>query len=189
MLTAVILEGPMGKVFGRTWNLAVNSPAEALRMIDANKPGVFRWIKANLYRYNRYRVQVEYEDGRTDELDNETFPMQGKAKMIRFVPLVEGASAGVRFVVGALIYAVSFAYGFQPGMYIGASMMTGAVIEMLTPKPKMPDESERKDKTSYYFDGPVNTTTQGVPVPLIYGHNVRVGSHAISAEVSVDQLM
>jgi predicted phage tail protein len=102
---------------------------------------------------------------------------------------VEGASAGLRFVVGAVIAVVGAYFGQTWAVNIGVGLMVGSVIEMLTPKPKMPDTSERKDKTSYYFDGPVNTTAQGVPVPLIYGHNVRVGSHAISAQVTVDQLV
>lgn len=60
---------------------------------------------------------------------------------------------------------------------------------MLTPKTSNNQQtSERKDKTSYYFDGPANTTMQGVPVQLIYGRAL-VGSHGISAALTIDQLM
>ena len=196
MLVAVVLNGQMGKAFGKNWELAVNSPAEALRMIDANKPGLFAWIRRYLKKYGKYRVTCTYEDGRKEDLDNETFEFERQVKRISFTPLVEGASAGVRFVVGAILVVVGYMVGFTgvgaPIGYAlvaaGMSMMIGAVVEMLTPKPKMKnDQTERKDGTSYFFDGPVNTTRQGVPVQVIYGR-VLVGSHVISANVNVEQL-
>jgi predicted phage tail protein len=188
MLTTVILEGAMGKQFGRKWELEPCSPAEALRIIDANKPGMFAWIKGNLQKYGRYRVICEYPDGRKDELDGDTFAMNGKPSKIRFVPLIEGASAAARFVVGAILLII--AYVFPPSAPylapIGAGLMIGSAIEMLSPRPKNDtDSGERKDKTSRYFDGPVNTSMQGVPVPLIYGR-VLTGSHAISASLTIE---
>lgn len=191
MLTTVILEGAMGKAFGRKWELAVSSPNEALRLINANKPGLFNWIREKLTKYGRYKVIVEREDGRVVALDNDTYALQCNVKKIRFVPLIEGASAGIRFVVGALLIAASFIPGMQAfSPYLvstGASLMLGSVIEMLTPKIQR-DANSKTDKTSHYFNGPVNTVNQGVPVPLIYGRSVRVGSHAISASVTVDQV-
>lgn len=190
MLTQVYLDGALGKQFGRKWELAINCPVDALRLIDANKPGVFAWIKQNLGEYDRYRIICEFEDGRIEELDNQTVFMESKPIKVRFVPLVVGSSGAVRFVVGAILTVVGFftqQWGGAWLMKIGVAMMVGGVIEMLSPRPKN-DETERKDKTSHYFDGPVNTTMQGVPVPLIYG-TVRVGSHHISASLAVDQLI
>lgn len=190
MLTKVILEGPMGKEFGREWAFAINSPREALSMVNANKPGVFNWIRANLQKYATYRVVCEYEDGRVEELDKDAYMLKGRPALIRFVPLVEGASDVVRTIVGAILVVVGVVYE-QPWMVnIGASMMIGGVIEMLSPRPKMDERNgaEGEGKSSYYFNGPANTTNQGVPVQLVYGRML-VGSHAISAAVTVDQLM
>ena len=191
MLTQVILNGPMGKQFGRKWNLAVKSPGEALRLIDANSPGLLAWVRRNLSVYARYRVRVEYHDGRKDDLDNDSVVMNCAAKKITFTPIVEGArSAGVRFVVGAALFAVGSINGMWGGQFLmtaGASLMIGSVVEVLS-RPDTPDTEERKDKTSYQFDGPINTTTQGVPVPLIYGR-VLAGSHAVSASISIDQMI
>lgn len=189
MLTTVILEGAMGKAFGRKWELAVNSPNEALRLIEANRPGLFNWIREKLTKYGRYRVICECEDGRKVELDNDTYALQHKVKKIRFVPLTEGASAGVRFVIGAVLLVISYFFPVAAPYLapMGVSLMVGSVIEMLTPKIQK-DANSKTDKTSHYFDGPVNTVNQGVPVPLIYGRSIRVGSHAISASVTVDQV-
>lgn len=192
MLTKVILDGPLGKEFGREWELEdIGSATEALRIIDANKPGLFLWIKGNLPTYERYQVLAEFPDGRIEELDNDTYNLQMKPCKLRFVPLVEGGSGVVRAVVGVVMIAVAF---FVPGPWspylyaMGASLVLGSIIEALMPRPKNDDDKERKDKTSYYFDGPVNTTTQGVPVPLIYGR-ILTGSHAISASVTIEQMI
>lgn len=193
MLTEVILDGPMGKKFGKTWELAVGSPNEALRMIDANKPGVFAWIKTNLDKYERYRVTVTYHDGREEDLSEEEYKLERSVKRIRFTPVIEGAGGNngiLQTVLGIVLIAVGVVFAVSNLIYMGAAMVIGGVAAMLAPKPKMGDleQSERKDKTSYYFDGPTNTTMQGVPVQLIYG-TCLVGSHPISAALTVDQLM
>lgn len=199
MLTEVILDGPMGKRFGKTWELAVNSPSEALRMIDANKPGVFVWIKSNLAKYERYRVTVTYHDGREESLSEDEYKLERSVKRIRFTPLIEGAGGnnGVwQVVLGIVLIAVGyFTFGTTSAYGValigaGAGMVVGGIAAMLAPKPKVEsmDQVERKDKTSYYFDGPANTTNQGVPVQLIYG-TCLVGSHSISAALTVDQLI
>lgn len=189
--TLIILEGALGKEFGREWDVEASSVAEGLRIIEANKPGLFNWIKGALPETPRYQVICQYDDDRTEELDNDTFWAQRKPSKVRIVPIVEGASAGVRFVVGAVLVAVAYFFPgpWSPFLYsAGASLMIGSVVEMLSPKPSADDPSARKDSTSYYFDGPVNTSTQGVPVPLLYGR-ILTGSHAITAAVTVDQLL
>jgi predicted phage tail protein len=194
MLTTVTLYGPLGKEFGRDWQLAVSSPAEALQLIEANKPGVRNWIRNNLSKYDRYKVIIDYHDGKKEHLDQETFALERKVKRIRFVPIVTGAGGGIgKMILGAILIYVGFAV--LPGgplalgvMGAGVSLMLGGIAELISPRPKKTDASVREDGTSYFFDGPVNTTQQGVPVPLIYGR-VLVGSHAISAKVTVDQLL
>lgn len=42
MLTKIVLGGAMGRIWGKEWFLDVNSPAEAIQMINANKPGFLR---------------------------------------------------------------------------------------------------------------------------------------------------
>lgn len=187
MLTKVILEGPMGKHFGKVWNLAVDSPAHALRLIDANKPGVFRWIRANLQKYAAYRVVCEYEDGRREHLDNETVKLQCKPKVIRFLPITQGAgNQTLRIVAGIALIAIGFMGGGPICISAGASLLLSGIAGLLAPKP---DKSkDGSGVSSYYFDGPSNTAAQGVPVQLTYGQCL-VGSHTVSAAVTVDQLM
>jgi predicted phage tail protein len=193
----VLLEGAMGEEFGRKWNLVVNSPREALQVINANKPWVPVWIRDNIKKYSHYRVLVTYEDGREEALDKDDYPLLRKMKRIRFVPLIKGASSAGRIIAGIVLVILSF---FVPAtwgaagaalssamMSVGASLVIGGIIQQMNDPGKTDNAAERKDKTSFFFDGPVNTTTQGVPVPLIYGRCL-VGSHAVSASLTIDDI-
>ena len=66
---------------------------------------------------------------------------------------------------------------------MGMSMMIGGVMQLLSPQIK---ELSAKDSAgngaSYHFNGVVNTTAQGNPVPLGYGRMI-VGSAVVSAGI------
>lgn len=198
MLTKVILDGPMGKRFGKVWELEIGSPSEALRLIEANKPGLMAWCHEVEEKYVAYKVQCEYEDGRTELLDNDTYAVDRQLKSVRFTPVVAGAGGMGKMLVGAAFIFASFIPGLQAFspflLKMGASMMLGGVIEALSPQPKKPSSGSSSSSSSgggatgsYYFNGPVNTTEQGIPVQLVYGR-VLVGSHAVSAFMSVDEV-
>lgn len=193
MLTKVILEGPLGKQFGREWELAAKSPREAISLIDANCPGVFNWMRSNAKKYSKYVVVCKTGD-RIEEFSEDQYQHQeGRFDEIRFVPVIEGAGNVARIVVGVIMIVIGYSFPvLAPYLYpMGAALILGGVAGMLAPKPKMNDSSGQgvaDNRSSYYFDGPANTTAQGAPVPLIYGRCM-VGSQTISAAVTVDQLM
>lgn len=193
MLTKVILDGPMGKQFGREWELEVKSPREALRLINANDSRLFNWMRENAQKYSKYAVVCKVGD-RIEEFTEAQYQQQeGQFDEIRFVPIIEGAGNVARIVIGVILIIVDICIWGADGGYLsmmGAALILGGVAGMLAPKPKVNDNSmsAADTKSSYYFDGPANTTSQGVPVQLIYGRCL-VGSHTISAAVTVDQLM
>lgn len=192
MLTKVILDGPLGKAFGREWDLAVCTPNDALSMVEANKPGVFSWIRRNAAKYANYRVTITDKKGKRIKVDSDTYGLQrSQPAMIRFSPLTTGAGAAARIVVGVVLLVVS--YFFPPlATYLvpaAIGLIVGGMIELLSPRPKKADKGTSDDGvTSYYFNGPVNTTQQGIPVPLVYGRCL-VGSQSVSASITIDQLM
>lgn len=193
MLTKVRLDGVMGKKFGKEWELDVSSPAEALRMIEANSPGLKRWVLENREKYDAYKVVCVYEDGREEALNDDTYiASRTNLKSIRFTPTVAGASGIVKVIVGAVLIVGSFyatAAGFptlgKAMFQVGVTLALAGVVEILSPRPTKPDGNA--DAKSFYFDGAVNTEMQGNPIPLIYGR-VMVGSHPISASISVDEI-
>lgn len=195
MLTKVILDGEFAKVVGqREWMLDCNSPAEALDLIEANKPGIRRWIRQHLNEYKICQVECEDLDGHKESLNDQTYQTNRKSKVIRFLPIFTGAGgdngilqaiAGVAMVVVGAILVVT-GYGAPIGQAMigaGVGMVLGAICTMLM-KPSKDDDDD--GASNYYFNGAVNTTEQGNPVPLIFGR-CRVGSAVISSEIAVTE--
>ena len=190
-LAVVTLNGALGKKFGRKWNVAAETVAEALQIIDANKPGLCAWMRMNMAKFDRYHVKIERHDGTHVEVSEQELNMVSEGlKSITITPVMAGAGAALRIVVGVVLMVASIWAGpAAPYLFsMGASLALGGIIELLSPTPKMSSGNQRSDNTSYYFDGPVNTVDQGVPVPLIYGR-ILAGSQVISARVTIDQLM
>ena len=66
---------------------------------------------------------------------------------------------------------------------MGAAMALSGVAQLLTPQQRLLSVKDGPDNgASYNFNGPVNTTAQGNPVPVIYGEMI-VGSATISAGI------
>lgn len=187
-LAVVTLNGALGKKFGRKWKLAVDSVTEALQLIEANKPGMNAWMRANMAKFDRYHIKVERHDGSVSDIsDKELCMTSAGLKSITITPVIAGAGAGLRIVIGVVFMVAAIWLG-PASFAFGASLALGGIIQLLSPTPKMASGNQRSDNTSYYFDGPVNTVDQGVPVPLIYGR-ILAGSQVISARVTIDQLM
>ena len=108
-----------------------------------------------------------------------------------------GAAAGT-VGVGFLTAGASSAIGF-----IGASLVLSGTAQLLSPQPadlpgitgsagrRSSFDPQRNDpadnRSSYIYNGAVNLTAQGNPVPLCYGR-MRVGSVVISAGVSTTDI-
>lgn len=188
-LTEVILGGALGKRFGRKWKVAADNVPRALQIIEANREGLSAWMRMNAKKFDRYHVKVEKHDGSSMEVGERDLEMViGAIKRITITPVIAGAGAGIRIVVGVVLMVASYWLG--PYVFaMGASLALGGIVELLSPTPKLSSGSgSTSNNSSYYFDGPVNTVDQGVPVPLVYGR-VLAGSQAISAKITIDQLM
>ena len=190
MLTTIILDGEMGKLFGREHRLNIKSPNQALRLININQGGLLEWIRNNAKKFNAYRIICEYFDGRKEEVSEQTYMMRrANVKSIRFTPVVVGAGGDGIFqtIVGVTMIVVGVVIGNPYVTQIGIAMALSGVSAMLAPKPKSNKSDDAGKTDSYYFSGAENNTDQGQPVPLIYGR-IRTGAQAISAAQTVDQL-
>jgi predicted phage tail protein len=191
-MKTIRLHGDLADRFGREFTLAVRSPAEAVRALSVLLPGFRRYWRDNAQR--RYKVFVGGRNVATPRGEHLSEPCSDR-EVIRIAPVLAGASAGIRFVVGAVLVIIggvisgwSFGAASPFGSALaglGFSMMAGAVVEMLSPQPKLASGTQEQDprnKPSYNFNGAVNTTAQGHPVPLCYGRML-VGSAVISASL------
>ena len=195
-MVTVILLGELAKRFGRRHRLAIASAAEAVRALCANFPSFERELVASGERGVGYRVLAGRDALSLDQLHEPT----GQQR-ITIAPVVSGAGSnglGQILLVVALIavawwnpigWAAAGSFLSQTTLYsIGTSMVLGGVAQMIAPTPKAPDPSERpENKPSYSFNGAVNTTAQGHPVPVGYGRLI-VGSAVISAGIDVDEV-
>lgn len=200
MLTTVYLYGELGQKFPRKHKLAAATPAEALRGIDANYPGFAAYLIAAGDRGVAFKVKVDGE-----AIPGERLNFQRPGAVIRISPVVAGRKdkttsiilgvalvaltwgAGAGFLgVGAKAFvggAMLGIKGLTVGAFIGGmglSMAVGGIAQMLSPTSRGPELSD--GKPSYIFNGPVNTTEQGGPVPLCYGMCL-IGSRIASAGI------
>jgi predicted phage tail protein len=109
---------------------------------------------------------------------------------LHITPAIKGSHGGaawLEIIVGAvLIYA---SWGTNPtgwamvGMGLGMSLVMGGLTQLLAKSP-----TSGSSEQSYNFNGPVNNTEQGGPVPLIYGKVGNVGGTLISAGISYERI-
>ncbi len=201
-MKTIVLNGQLGKQFGRRHRFDVATAAEAVRALVANFPAVEKHLMET--KCLGYRVKLH--DTPLQDIDEMHHPVGGNR--ITITPVISGAggSTGSILLGAALIGAAFFtggasiaASGFLVGgitttfwggiaLSIGASLVLGGVAQMLSPVPKSADPSERpENQPSYTFNGPINTTAQGHPVPVGYGRMV-VGGAVISAGINTETL-
>ncbi len=188
----VRLYGKLGAKFGRSFRLAVETPAEAVQALASQLPG----FEAYMYGAKDQGMGFAVFTGKKNIGEEELLNPSGQ-KDIRIAPIILGSkNNGVfQIILGAALIGVSFLIGGPAAgafatkaaaalFSAGAAMVIGGVIQLLMPIPKTDSPKELKDDPSYAFAGPVNTTAQGHPVPVLYGRLV-VGSAVISAGISL----
>jgi predicted phage tail protein len=196
-MRSIKVYGSLAKFLGkRTFKAAVNSPAEAIRFLLANFPG----LRAHM-QDQQYKVGVgsaELEIGTHPE--HLHFPTSA-AEQIRIIPVIAGAGAVGRIIAGVALIALASVVSFgtltigataialnSVVFGIGASLVLGGVAQLLTPTQKMSsgDDSFNDPRKSYSFSGVQNVSRQGVPVNIVFGECL-VGSIVISAGINTEE--
>ncbi|WP_035060622.1 tail assembly protein [Andreprevotia chitinilytica] len=192
-LRTVRLYGQLGARFGRVHRLAVASAAEAVRALGKLLPGFEAELMGSRDRGVVYSVFLGRDNLNADRLREPA----GEAD-IRIAPVLAGSKRGgllqtvagvVLIVVGAIATAWGYGVIGQPLMNMGIAMAIGGVVQMLVPQQQgLSTKDGPNNGASYNFNGPVNTTAQGNPVPVLYGEMI-VGSAVISGGIyAEDQL-
>lgn len=199
----------------RVFKAAVDSPAEAVRFLCANFPGLDQWLIDSAQDGIAYRVKVS-----KTTVGEEDFGMFcDPDATISITPVLTGAGSGTGQVlagIGLIAFSIlaapigggflglgagafgSTAAGAVSGFTLGAAASTaigsiglaltlGGVAQMITPKPPpIGGIGQPLDNPSalqsYNFSGIQNTSTQGTPIPVVYGKTI-VGSVTLSAGI------
>lgn len=192
-MKTVRLYGELGKKYGRVHRLAVKTPAEAVRALCANHKGLDKDLLGSKDRGVGYRVFSDKENIGEEDLKKPV------SKEIKIVPVIVGAGGpGFKVIFGAVLIAAGLAINILSGgslawlgtpmIHVGVAFVAGGVYQMLVPVPKSPQPPEAPNNMpSYNFNGPVNTSAQGQPVPICYGRLI-VGGGVVSAGIAVSQL-
>ena len=199
MLTDVKLYGELKDKYGEEFTFDVNSPREVICALMAN----FKTFQGTLsVEGNQYALVYGKQELAIEDVMLKTFD---KRKVLKIIPVVSGAkSKWATIIIGiVLIYvavmvpggmasmgelmagtATGAQYAAAVAFNIGTSMVTGGIAQILAGDPGSPT-SVAKSK-NYFFDGPVNTTRQGAPVPIAYGQ-LMVGGAVINAQIRAEE--
>ena len=187
----VLLSGSLAALFGRAHRLVIDTPAEACRALSVTIPGFETFMQNAHLKGLRFVVFKGRHNIAKEELKHNSGD-----EVIRIVPVIAGSKrAGVlQTIIGAVIIAASVVYGYftqdwstaSYGIQMGAGMMIGGVVQMLSPQAKgLASRQDPDNMPSYAFGGPVNTVAMGNPVGVAYGLRERGGA-IISAGIYTD---
>ena len=212
-MKVVKVYGALKKRLGQgRFEFDVATPAEAVRALCANFPGLQKWIIDSEQDGIGYKVKVGKEAIEEDSLEAFHYPWSER-DVFSIRPVLTGAGRGWgRVLVGALMIGAaiylgpagagfmgagkvaagsSFVMGAAASTFIGslgASIALSGVAEMISPIPKMPDMKEANNLQNYSFSGVTNTAQVGTPIPIAYGR-LYVGSSVVSSGLDVDQVI
>jgi predicted phage tail protein len=177
-----------------SFEIEVQSSLEAIKFLLANFPKLEQLIgQPDKY----FRIWTDYGKVKLLELDELTEPV-GSQTVINFAPAIYGRGDGFWNFLGGLalvglVVATGGAAGFlgtlgsQIVIGLGVSLALGGLAQMLTPVPKPPESAEDPKRESYSISGIVNTSMQGIAVPVIYGEII-VGSALISLGLKTEDI-
>lgn len=193
VMTQIELSGVLGKTFGKTHHRLISTTHEACRALAATINGFEQFMSTSKQRGLTYAVFRGKKNIGEDDLG---FPVTGD--VIRIVPVIIGSkkAGALQTILGAVLVVVGVAIGYFTGgalstagyavAKIGAAMMLGGVVQMLSPQPAgLASKQSADNKASYAFGGVTNTAAQGNPVPLLYGKRL-IGGAIISAGIYVE---
>ena len=198
-MVTIRLLGEAGRRFGRQFKLAVKTPAEAVRALCAQIPGLREYFLQSSENGIAWRAITEHPEG----LDEEQllWPLS-KRFVLAPIPVGKGGAgkiiAGVAIVAFAIVTAGAGVFGLGLGFSagtaisigaVGASLIFGGIADLLTPTPKMPNvagpggigsgatsgRSREEQQRAFTFDKSNANTQQGEVVPVLYGERI-IGS-------------
>ena len=212
-MKVVKVYGALRKKLGQSrFEFEAATPAQALKALCINFPGLDKWLIDSEKDGVGYRVMVGKEHV-TDDLSALVMPWSER-EVFSITPVIAGAGRGLgQILLGAALITTAIlvpgaqfgASGFKAVALEGAKAATfGAklaaaagtlgigltffgIAQAISPQPDVPDFDESAQLESFSFSNVVNTSRQGLPVPIAYGR-VFVGSAIISSGTDVDEV-
>jgi predicted phage tail protein len=215
-MKVVKVYGALRKKLGQCrFEFHADTPAQALKALCVNFPGLDKWLIDSEAAGMGFRVTRGREAITNESIEGLILPWSEREVfsitpvitgaggvgrilagigLVAFAILTAGAGAAVLGIAGAGggIFGASFTLGVVAANAIagiGVSLILGGVASLISPQPTMGTLTSGREAArleSFTFSGIVNTSKQGMPVPIAYGR-VFVGSAVISSGLDVNQ--
>jgi predicted phage tail protein len=212
----VHLHGRLRAEFGDSFTMAVSSPAEAIRLLEANFPGRF----CELLKEGSWHVVVGDPGNDNHYYAEDRVSFESARGDIHFIPALYGSGSNskglISAIVGVALVALAFvtvgtslfvgagiagagagfaglgvSTGFLGATWgsvalFGASLAFSGIASLLTPTPKQQKSPDRIDNA--FFNGGYNSTAEGGCVPVIYGRVKSASSVQIQLSTRMEKL-
>lgn len=192
-MVKVKLLGELGRRFGRYYEFMARNPRDIISALSNQLDGF------------REYLSTAHENGIGFKLINKEPEGMGyegvgmSCERLIIAPIISGSGSNFgQILIGAALIGLSFvpglgtitiATGLTVGAAlfgIGASLVLTGIAGLLTPPVKTPSDSKKKD--SYLFDRAAELTTQGYPVPLLYGRFLANAPLVISSAINTETI-
>lgn len=202
-MVEVKLLGELGKRFGRSYRFAANSPREVISALSNQLAG-FKEYFVNAHE-NGIGFKLIDEDPEGMIYENVLMP----CRRLIIAPVISGSGGVGRILLGVALIGLAFVSfggsvaagslfaGFAAGQgfalgsgilfSLGLSMVFSGISSLLTPPVKL-DSAETARKDSFLFDRAAELTTQGAPVPVLYGRFWAGSPLIISSAITTQQV-
>ena len=216
-MKVVKVYGALRKRLGQCrFEFDVATPAQAVKALCVNFPGLEKWLIDSEKDGVGYRVAVSKEKATEDNVAPLLMPFSDK-EVFSITPVIAGAGrgasqilAGLALITVAVLAPVAGFSGAAGGFTATGAGVTAAgtatfaataaafagnlgiyltlqgIATALSPQPEPSALDEAVQLESFTFSNVVNTSRQGMPVPIAYGR-VFVGSAVLSSGLDVDQ--
>ena len=189
----VKLLGELGRKFGRSYEFMALSPKEVLSALSNQLDGFRDYLRGAHENGVFFKLVTADPEG----IDYNECMMPCDTLVI--APVITGAGGSGMSIGKILLGAVLIGLAFVPGIGtvaatgalssigtvlfgIGGTLLFGGIAELLTPTPKQPKETEQ----SFLFDRAVDLTSQGLPIPLLYGEFLAASPLVVSSAISTE---
>jgi predicted phage tail protein len=200
-MVEVKLLGELGRRFGRSYRFMANSPKDVISALSNQLAGFKDYLTGAHEDGIGFRLVDEDAEG----MDYEEMMMPCRQLVI--APIISGGGNIGRILIGVALIALAFVSfggsvaagslfaGFAAGKFaigsgilfsLGTSLVLTGVAALLTPPVKQPKETERKD--SFLFDRATELSSQGAPVPILYGRFLAASPLMISSAITTQQV-
>ena len=215
-MKVVKVYGALRKRLGQCrFEFDVATPAQAIKALCVNFPGLDKWLIDSEKDGVGYRVAVSKEKATEENVAPLLMPFSDR-EVFSITPVVAGAGRGAnQILIGAALIAVAIAVPTAAGLTfsgfsataaasagtaatlggtlaaaagnLGIALVLGGIAQSISPQPEPPSLDEAVQLESFTFSNIVNTSRQGMACPIAYGR-LFVGSAVLSSGLDVDQV-